>query len=225
MWNYNTGIIRKFLIGGVIAMSVISCGKQIPPGGHNNFHSYDIRRATLHFEYFGNTRGTEDLYVDSFGVVEAHDAHFELLDPHGFRPTSTYSVKHGADVIEVDSVRQRTIHLVDHVLDSLYHLSPWDVPTPEQQFDSFFEAQGYYLRGDTTIVGLHAHLWQFGTEPRYLIEWGGMVIGKSEGYGMNGRELRLISVDTVHPIDPQRFVAPHGYRIEVPPKDEPQPRP
>ncbi|HWF45339.1 MAG TPA: hypothetical protein VG537_11915 [Candidatus Kapabacteria bacterium] len=223
MLKYHSSIVRAVFIGSVFALAMASCSKQLPPGGHNNFHPYAVRHAAMHFEYFGDTRGTEDLFIDSFGTVEAHDAHFELLDPRGFRPTFTFSVKHGAEIINIDSMHHKAYHIVDHVLDSLSHLSPGDVPSSEQEFASYFGAQGYALQGDTTVLGLHAHVWKFTMGPQYLIEWGGLVIGKTEGSGNHGHELRLISIDTVNPIDPRRFVPPSSYPIEqAPPRPETQ---
>ena len=76
-----------------ILLAIAGCSRELPPGERNNFHVYGVGHASLHFEYFGDTRGTEDLYEDSSGLREAHIVHSELITAKAFHPTITYTVR------------------------------------------------------------------------------------------------------------------------------------
>ncbi len=193
--------------------AMAGCSRHLPPGEHNNFHPYGVRRATLHFEYLGDIRGSEDIYIDSFGAREAHITHSELITPRGFRPTYTYTIRKGWHLTIVDSVRRVEVKLIDRTMDSVYHLLPSEVPTPEQEFQNIFAPQGFQRGGDTTILGLKAHLWVHRGTPGYLMEWRGIVIGSKSVDMGNENELHLLSIDTTSPIEAARFVPPSGFPV------------
>jgi hypothetical protein len=153
----------------LLPLSIIAgCSRN--DGPINNFHPYGIKHAALHLEYFGDTRGTEDLFFDNFGDQETHIKHSETVTDKEFHPKYTVSVRNIANIIAVDSVKMETVRLIDKTFDSLYHLSPGDVPTPEEQFASFFGGRGYIKCGDTLIrvqgLALNAHIWQQGKAPQ-----------------------------------------------------------
>jgi hypothetical protein len=193
------------------------CSRQLPPGERNNYRPFGVQHAALHLEYFGNTRGTEDLYEDSSGLREAHFTHFEVIGQDAFHPTFVYTLRDIGAVTIVDSVKMQTVRLVDKTTDSLFHLPSDEVPTPDGQFGSFFARRGFVLRGDTNIVAsgvtLKAHIWQQAEEPSYIFEYKGLTVGKMNNYDGRENDLRLMSIDTVTPIDPSRFVAPNGFPV------------
>jgi hypothetical protein len=193
------------------------CSRQLPPGERNNYHPFGVQHVALHLEYFGGTRGTEDLYEDSSGLREAHYSHFEVIGKDAFHPTIVYTLRDIGAVTIVDSVKMQTVRLVDKMTDSLLHLPMDEVPNPEDQFASFVGRRGFVLRGDTNIVAsgitLKAHVWQQAQYPSYLFEYKGLTVGKTNNYDGHENDLRLMSIDTVTPIDPNRFVAPNGFPV------------
>lgn len=208
-------MLRKRIIPVLLFCFLTSagCSHHLPPGEHNNFHPYAVRHAILHFEYFGDIRGTEDLIVDSFGAREVHIVHFEIASEKGFIPRINYIVRTGADLDVVDSVRRVEVKLIDRPLDSLEHLLPGNIPTVEEAFRNNFVPPGYSAAGDTTVLGLKAHVWTNPHIPSYLIEWSGILIGKGDEVGGRVHELRLMSIDTTTPVDPARFIPPSGFPI------------
>ncbi len=196
----------------LVVASLTSCNKTLPPTARNSYHPYSVQHATLHFEYFGDTRGTEDLFVDSFGLVEAHDMNFEHISPtHGLEPTQSYSVRRGADVAIVDSFTGRRLSVRDSVLDSVMHLS--SPPSPEQAFEDHFSVLGYHRTGTTQKIGVTVNTWQLGQDPIFLYEWHGVIVGReTHGRGGGGTELRLISIDSTSPVDPKYFIVPDAFK-------------
>ncbi|HZK76994.1 MAG TPA: hypothetical protein VFD13_08810 [Candidatus Kapabacteria bacterium] len=203
-------IILLLLFCGVASAG---CSRHLPAGEHNNFHPYGVEHAALHFEYFGDIRGTEDFFIDSFGTREAHIIHSELITDKGFRPTITYSIRTGSDITVVDSVQHVEVKLLDRMMDSIYHLLPSQVPTPQAEFGNVFVPKAFHLAGDTTILGLKADIWEHHGTPGFMLEWRGLVVGSMDINEGHEHELRLISVDTTNPIDPARFVPPSGFPV------------
>ncbi len=193
------------------------CSRQLPPGERNNFHPFGVRHAWLHLEYLGDTRGWEDIYEDSSGFLEAHLVHSEIAVKDQFHSTITYTVRRGSSVTVVDSVQQKEIRLLDRISDSLYHLPNGDVPTPDDQFGSYFGQQGYIVRGDTTIVAgnmsLKSHIWQVGQQQNYIFEFQGFIVGSKSNIEGHENDLRLISMDTTSLLDPAWFSPSHGFPV------------
>src|SRR5579872_982822 len=208
-------MLRKRIIPLLLLCGLASagCSHHLPPGEHNNFHPYAVRHAILHFEYFGDIRGTEDFFIDSFGAREAHLIHSELVTDKGFLPTITYSIRKGSNLVVIDSVQHVEIKLVDRMIDSAYHLLPSQVPTPQAEFANVFTPKAFYLAGDTTVLGLKAHIWEHHGTPGILLEWRGLVVGSKDVIEGHEHELRLLSIDTTNPIDPARFVPPSGFPV------------
>ncbi|HEY3874024.1 MAG TPA: hypothetical protein VGM92_00975 [Candidatus Kapabacteria bacterium] len=199
-----------FLIAACLIAA--GCSRELPIGEHNNFHCYGIRQATLHFEYFGETRGTQDISFDRFGEREAIHIHYDQMTEKGFIPTVRYTVREAGRITIVDSVRYEEQRLIDPNLDSLYRLQTTDLPTAEDQFRHVFSRLGYSTIGDTTIVGLHAHIWQFHKQQSFVYESAGILVGKIDSYLGHTNELRLVSIDTVH-VDTTAFRIPHGFQV------------
>ncbi|MFI5202343.1 MAG: hypothetical protein ACHQNE_08145 [Candidatus Kapaibacterium sp.] len=189
------------------------CSRHLPAGEHNNFHPYAVRHAALHFEYFGDVRGTEDFFIDSFGEREAHIVHCELITQKGFRQTITYSIRQGWDLVIVDSVQRVEVKLIDRMMDSVYHLLPSQVPTSQAEFANVFTPKGFRLAGDTTVHGLNAHIWVNQGTQGFMLEWRGLVVGSKDVIEGHEHELRLLSIDTTSPIDPARFIPPSGFPV------------
>ena len=190
------------MILAVIALA--ACSRNGSP--ENGYHPYGVQHGTFHFEYIGMTRGTLDLFIDSFGLAEARDQHTEMLTPDAFRPTITYSVRHGADITIIDSVEHQEIRLLDRVTDSLLRLS--SPPTTDERFSDFFTSLGYHHAGDTSIQGFRSRIWTMPNRPDFLFEYHGVLIGSRIGPPQFQTEMRLVSFDTIHTVDRARFTVP-----------------
>jgi len=202
--------VRSILIGSILILA--GCSRELPPGSRNNFRPYGIQHATLHFEYYGDVRGTEDLFIDSFGSVEAHIIHSEAATEQGFRPTYRDIIRSAGELTIVDSVRHVEVKMIDRTMDSLYRLES-SVPTAEEAFANNFKARGYQLSGDTTVLGLRAHVWERMGTNESVLEWRGIAIGNAEEFPGHLQELRLTSIDTVSPVPAGRFVPPPGFPV------------
>jgi hypothetical protein len=200
-----------------ILLTIAGCSRQLPPGERNNYHPFGVGHASLHLEYFGDTRGTEDMYEDSSGLREAHGIHSEFITEKAFHPTITYTARIVDSVAIVDSIKQQEIRLIDKSVDSLFHLPYSDVPTPQDRFRNYFEQRGYTLHGDTNILAsgmnLKSHVWQLGEQASYIFEFKGLIVGTKNNIDGHENDLRLMSIDTTSPIDPARFEPPHGFPI------------
>jgi hypothetical protein len=196
------------------ALAFISCHKSLPPEETNSFHPYSIRHAIIHQECFGDTRGTEDMFIDSFGRVEGHDIHSEHITENGIQPLINYSIKHEANMIIVDSIRQQAVQIKDPMIDSVFHLPESEVPPPEEEFQNYFGGRGFRKVGTAVMAGITVNTWQHADRPVFLYEWHGIMVARKAGTADLGNELRLISIDTVTPIDPARFEVPGGYPIK-----------
>lgn len=196
----------------VLVGAISGCSRELPRGEHNNFHPYGIEHATLHFEYFGDIRGTEDVFVDSFGDHEAQDTHSELITPEGFRPTYNYTIRDFGNLTVVDSAMHAELKLIDRPIDSLFRLTS-SAPRYDSAFLGLYERRGYAHTGDTTVLGLPAHIWTRTGTPSFLLEWRGLLVGTKDFVQDHEHELRLISIDTSRPIDPAKFIPPSGFPV------------
>jgi hypothetical protein len=198
-------------------LTIAGCSRELPPGERNNFHPFGVQHASLHLEYFGETRGTEDLYEDSSGLREAHYVHSEIITEKAFQPTITCTIRDLTQITVVDSVKLQEVRLIDKPFDSLFHLPYGDVPTPDGQFASFIKRGGYSLHGDTDILAgsmdIKAHVWRLNEEESNIYEFKGLIIGRKTVINGHESDLRLLSIDTTSPIDPARFVPQHGFRV------------
>jgi hypothetical protein len=201
----------------VIVLAIAGCSRELPPGERNNFHAFGVQHASVHLEFLGETRGTEDVYEDSSGLREVHIVHYELITEKAFQPTVTYTARDLIHVTVVDSVKRQEVRLIDKSADSLFHLPYGDVPTPEGQFANYFEQRGYVLRGDTNIIAsgmnLKSHVWQLGEQSAYIFEFKGLLVGRLSNIDGHENDLRLLGIDTTSPIDPSRFEPPHGFPV------------
>jgi hypothetical protein len=199
----NRSLVAALIFGAALLAS--GCKKSA-----EKFHPYGVRHAIMHFEYLGSSRGYEDLFIDSFGVLEAHYVHADMVSQKEVKTIKIMTVKHGSSNTVVDSMMMAESTDKDSRLDSLYHLSPGDAPTPEGEFESFFKEGRFHKIADTTVLGLHAHLWQQAEDPVYITEWRGIQIGRKVSVVGPDFELKLVSVDTTTPVDPKVFIAPTG---------------
>ena len=206
----------------LVALFVVlaGCSRQLPSSEHNNFHRYGIERGEFHYEFLGNTRGTEDIYFDHYGEREANVTHSELIAEKGFRPTLTDMVRTLGKVTIVDSVQQVEVHTEDPMFDSLFRLPLGDVPSAEEQFQRSFSTIGYVPSGDTVILGLRAHIMMQRGTGNVLYEWNGISLGSRESALGTTTALRLTSFDTTK-VDTMQFYPAHVFAVhEMPPKPQ-----
>lgn len=196
------------ILAGLVTIAGIQCHTRSGPQAQ--FRPYHMRHAIVRLEYVGQARGYEEIYIDSFGVLEARHGHSEVMIKDSiYQPNISYSLKRGSDVTIIDSLKGSANHFVDKRLDSLYKLPASDVPSPEEAFAAFF-SKHFRQSGDTTIAGVHARIWRQLDPQVTLVEWGGLILVRQVGPPGLGMELRTISIDTVTPIDPARFAQPAG---------------
>ena len=205
---------RQFALVALALLATVlsSCHQQLPPGTMNEYRPYGIRHAIVHMEYFGNARGTEDLYIDSFGRMEAHAIHTERATERGFSQTVTYTVKRGSSVVIIDSILMREVHMVDSMADSLFRLTG-TVPPSEEVVVNTLLSLGFGTIGTATRCGIPITIWKKSDAPVFLQEFRGILVGRMAGTPEEGEEMRLISIDTVTPIDRARFEVPKGFPV------------
>jgi hypothetical protein len=199
---------RKVILLVVLLAALVASGCK--KSGHEKFLPYGVQHARMHFEFLGSSRGYEDLFVDSFGVYEAHFVHQDMVSSKDVKTVKLLVIKRGSELAVTDSMQMAQSLTKDTRLDSLYKLSSGDAPGPEEEFASFFKEGRFHKIADTTVLGLKANLWQQAEDPVYIIEWRGIVIGRKVTAVGPEMELKLVSVDTTSPIDPKIFIAPTG---------------
>jgi hypothetical protein len=203
-------------VTAAIGLYVVSCAPREQPEEKavaNGFKPYGVEHATLNFEYGGMTRGTETLWIDSFGLAEARMIHSEQITEEGFRPRKNYSIKSGASVTIIDSGLGKAFHFTEPLIDSLLKLPAGSVPSSEEQFKRYFAQIGYTHIGDTVLAGLPSQIWKQRDVPNYLFSWRAIIVGKHTDTPAGPIDLVLRSVDTTSPIDRARFIVPAGLPI------------
>src|SRR5690349_4397509 len=131
----NFPVIVLFMTAAVFAGG---CKKNAGPssGTVNEFKRYPYERFHLTYEYTGDLRGTEELFVSGYGKYEARYSKFEILTPEAIRPIDNSSITRMSDIYVINYLEKSVMH--DHVaqLDSLYHLGANDIPSSQEYLES-----------------------------------------------------------------------------------------
>jgi len=194
-----------------IALLAAGCKKEQPvtPG---EFHRYPIEHIHVHYIYSGLGRGTEDLYFDQYGRRETKYVNWEHIEEKALRPMIRLTISVGPDIYTCLLDRGEGTHWKDPQLDSLFHLSAANIPSPEKITQTILSEKGK-LVGQDTVLGLKADIWKITGTPLELYIWKGVLLKRASVAAGDTVVVTAVSIDTVRRPNESAFVVPGGIKM------------
>lgn len=202
----------------LLAVAALSCRSDDFAGPMNSFHRYEFKNTHLVYEFIGDARGREDLFMSDYGKYEARYSKYDLLTPEAIRPMATAVITRLTDAYTIEPQKREVMHTRVRELDSLYHLSASDIPTPQEYFSENMKKYLFRSAGTDTVGGIAATRWETRDGSAKMWIWRGILLKKTTQTpgGMVGTQ--LIGLDTLWAVDTSRFSLPDsGYTFTDPP--------
>ncbi|MBS1904148.1 MAG: hypothetical protein JSS75_10620 [Bacteroidetes bacterium] len=198
----------RALLGAALVASVIGCGKHEYSGPVNAFRRYEIKNVHMQYEFLGNARGGEEMFIADYGRYEARYSKYELLGEQGIQPVGSAGITRLADVYNISLNERKVVHLKPPELDSLYHLSESEIPTPAQFLEKSMHNNLMRAVGTDTIAGVPATRWENRDGSGKFWIWRGILMKKitQTRDGMIGTQ--LVALDTAWAVDTTKFSLP-----------------
>ncbi len=196
-----------------MGLLVFGCKKTGEPVSNsiNDLKRYPYERIHLTYEYSGDVRGIEELFVSDYGKYEARHSKFEVLGPKEIHSSDNGAITRFADMYKVDYTQMQAAH--DHVrsLDSLYHLEGKDIPTSQEYIE--FEMKKNYFKniGIDSVAGKPAIKWQQIDGVLTLWFWNGLLLRKHAISENGSLEMTIKNIDTLWTVDTTKFIVPKGF--------------
>lgn len=206
------------LLSLVLIVSVLSCRNDDYSGPLNSFHRYEFKNSHLVYEFIGDARGREDIFMSDYGKYEARYSKYEMLTPQAIQPVATAVITRLTDAYTVEPSERKVMHTRVRELDSLYHLSGNDIPSAPSFFEQTMKKYLFRSAGTDSIGGVVATLWETRDGSAKMWIWRGILLKKltQTKDGMLGTQ--LIGIDTTWTVDTSRFSLPDsGYTFTDPP--------
>jgi hypothetical protein len=195
------------------ALFLAGCKKSGEPnaGSINTFKRYPYERYHLAYEYSGDLRGTEELFVADFGKYEARYSKFDIMSPETIRHMDNSSITRISDLYILDYSEKSVINERLGTLDSLYHLDESDIPSAQAYLESEMKKNFMKNAGIEILGGKPATHWQGMEAGVDIWVWNTLMLRK-EAVSLNGRvELTIKSIDTLWTVDTTKFSVPAGF--------------
>lgn len=191
------------------------CRKSGEPfsGPPNTMKRYPYERLHLTYEYSGDVRGTEELFVADYGRKEARYSKFEVLSEHGVRPEENGGIMRFADTYTIDFSEKRINHQRVRYLDSLYHLDAEDTPSPQGYMDNEMKKNYFTNTGIDTIAGKPAKRWQQVDGGMSLWVWNSLLLRKRSSSPEGSLDMIIKNIDSLWIVDTMKFSIPSGFPI------------
>ena len=206
-----------------IVFLAAGCKRSGNPDIVNAFKRYPIERFHAVFQFSGDLRGTEEVFVSDYGKNEARYSKFEAFVPEGIKQRSNVTITRLGDTYGYNFLDSSFIKEHVPVLDSLYHLDNKDIPSPVNFMESEMKRQLLQLAGTDTIDGKIAERWHAPEGTMTIWVWNSIIIKKhviSPNAMMN---LVMKSIDTLWTVDTTKFSHPVGFTKKDKPDYAPGP--
>lgn len=204
----------RALLSLLVIAAVIGCGKGDRGEPLNSFHRYEIRNVHLTYDFIGNARGQEELFLADYGKYEARYSKYELLTTEAIRPMANAGITRLTDVYSIDVPQRQIKHMRPSELDSLYHLPEGSIPTPQEFLKNSMKNNLLREVGQDSVLGFYATRYQSSDGNAKLWLWRGMLIRKETmtREGMIGTS--LTGMDTAWVVDTSKFSLPKsGFEV------------
>jgi len=190
------------------------CKKTGPPysGPVNSLKRYPFEHFHLVYEFGGDARGTEDVYVSGYGRNEAQYTKSDLFGPQGLSTENTIIITKIANAYSLDfSKKTYSQNHLDY-LDSLYHLDESDVPSSQQYLE--FEMKRNLMKnyGQDTVAGYQGVRWQLIDGNMSMWTWKGILLRKFAASEQGSLDMRIKSIDTLWTVDSTKFMIPKDFK-------------
>jgi hypothetical protein len=212
---------RTLVLLTISGLALVGCKKE-QPVALGDFHRYSIERAHVHYVYSGLGRGVEDLYFEHYGTHETKFANWQHIEDAALRPTVMLTIALGPEIYMCMLDRREGTHFKDPELDSLFHLSAANLPSPDVSTSESLSKKGKIV-GQDTILGLIADVWKINDAPLQLSIWKSVLLKRVVMMKGDTVAMTAASVDTTSPIDPKVFVVPPSIKITERPAPPPPP--
>jgi hypothetical protein len=215
MNDFRIKLLSKILFCILPGLFTIGCKKSGEPfsGPINQMKRYPYERIHLTYEYSGDVRGTEDLFVSGYGKYEARHSKFEMFTDQGLKQSDNGSISRLSDMYKVDYALQKALHEHSRLLDSLYHLDNNDIPSPQAYLESDMKKNYFKSSGIDTVFGKPATKWEQADGIMTLWIWNGLLLRRHATSAEGSLDMKIKEIDTLWTIDTTKFSIPSEFII------------
>lgn len=209
----------KSIIGILSCLIVLSfasgCKNGGEPGKINSFKRYSFKNAHLTLKHSGDSRGTEELFIADYGKYEARVSNIEMFRGQGMMPRQSIDLTRGADLYNINMLNHQVRHQLNPLLDSLYHLSESDVPSPTDFYQTQMKANFFKLQGTDTALGMQAERWYQPESKATFWIWNTFSIKQHYSTADGFIGISAVTIDTNWVVDTNYFNVPgEGFEIQ-----------
>ncbi len=221
MEKINRRFLSTILVFAFFTMIFIGCGRK---GGEpfsgpmNGLKRYPYRAMHLTYEFSGDARGDEELFVSDFGKYESRRTRSDMFSPEQTMAEDKGSITRGFDVYILDFLERSVLHERVQYLDSIYHLDANDIPTPQQYFESEMKKNFFAIVGTDMIDGKPATRWKQTDGDLTLWVWNCILLRKHIQMESKSIEMTIKTIDTLWTPDTTTFMIPQGFHAIESPK-------
>jgi hypothetical protein len=192
-----------------IALAIYSgCKKGPEPGQVNSFKRYSIKNVHLTLKHSGDSRGTEEIYIADYGKFEARVSNIEMFRGQGMMPRQSIDLTRGAELYNVNMLNHQVRHQHNQMLDSMYHLSEGDIPSPNEFYQTQMKASFFKLEGTDTALGRQAERWFQNDSKATFWIWKTLPIQQRYVTGDGFLGITMVALDTNWVVDTNYFNVP-----------------
>jgi hypothetical protein len=179
----------------------------------NGLKRYPYERLHVTYEYSGDVRGTEDLYVADYGKYEARYSKLDLLAGQTIRSVDNAAITRIGETYSIDFTQSRGTHDHSTSIDSLYHLSESDIPSTQEYLESEMKKNFFKKVGTDIIAGKTATRWQQMDGDLMIWVWNSILLRKEISSGTNTLDMTVKNIDSLWTVDTMKFAIPPGITI------------
>ena len=215
MNDFRTQFPDKILFCVITALLAFGCKKSGEPfsGPPNDLKRYPYERLHVSYEYSGDVRGTEDLFVSGYGKYEIRQSKFDIFTPKEVHSSNTGTITRFADIFTMDFSQMRAIHDHPRFLDSLYHLEGNDIPSPQEYMETDLKRNYFKNTGIDIIAGKPTTRWEQIDGNLTLWIWNGLLIRKHANSENGSLDMTIKNIDTLWVVDTTKFIVPAGFTV------------
>lgn len=208
-------IFAVVLFCSISALFAIGCkkGGEANSGHFNNLKRYPYERAHVVYEYTGDVRGTEDIFISDFGRYEARYSKVEIFSKQGIKPSDNGAITRLADQYTFDLAQRTATHDHPPTLDSLYHLEGNAIPTPQEYFEFEMKRNFFHSAGSDIIAGKPATRWEQDNASLTIWMWNSFLLRKRASSESGTMDMVIKSIDSLWTVDTTKFSLPAGLTI------------
>ncbi|MDP4219625.1 MAG: hypothetical protein Q8916_08015 [Bacteroidota bacterium] len=206
---------RSFLLlaAGILTLGLGAGCKKSDSASLNGLKRYPYERLHVTYEYTGDVRGTEDLYVSGYGKYEARYSKLDLLAGQTIRSVDNAAITRIGETYSIDFTQNRGSHDHSSSIDSLYHLSESDIPSPQEYLESEMKKNFFKKVGTDIIAGKPATRWQQMDGDLIVWVWNSILLRKEINSAANTLDMTVKNIDSLWTVDTTKFAIPPGVTI------------